>query len=117
MAGALNELMKIEVPVIVQVAERSMPLQDVLALGPGTIIDLPKSVDEPLEILVNNKPVGRGRAVRVGENYGVQVQQIGGLDSRIRAMGQNGGRAEVEQPKAGAPEPGAAVEQAETAAA
>ncbi|MFU8830369.1 MAG: FliM/FliN family flagellar motor switch protein, partial [Phycisphaerales bacterium] len=62
-------------------------LGDVLELTPGTIIELPKTADEELEILVNNKVIGSGSAVKVGENFGIRVRYIGNLADRIAAMG------------------------------
>jgi flagellar motor switch protein FliN/FliY len=83
----IQAVMRLEVPVIVQIARRRMSVEDVLALAPGSIIELPKSVEEDLEILVNNKPIGTGRAVKVGENFGVRVSFIGDLRQRVAALG------------------------------
>ena len=41
--------------------------------SPGAIIELPKLADEPLEIMVGRKTIGYGRAVKVGENFGVSI--------------------------------------------
>lgn len=83
----LNAILRIEVPVIVQIASRDMRVRDVANLAPGAIIELPKLADEDLEILVSNQPIGLGTAVKVGENFGIRVTQIGDLEDRIRAMG------------------------------
>ena len=87
MPARIESILALEVPVIVQIAERTMPLEEVMAMAPGAIIELPKSSDGDLEILVNNKTVGTGTAVKVGENYGVRVNFIGDLRQRINAMG------------------------------
>jgi flagellar motor switch protein FliN/FliY len=84
--AALADILKIEVPVIVQIGERSLTVEDVAALVPGAIVELPKEVDEQLEILVNNKPIGRGYAVKVGENFGIRVTSIGDQRARIEAL-------------------------------
>lgn len=85
--GRIDSILRLEVPVIVQIGRRLMAVEDVLALAPGAMIELPKGADEDLEILVNNKPIGAGRAVKVGENFGVRVSYIGGLRHRLAAMG------------------------------
>ncbi len=87
MSTRVDSILSLEVPLIVQIAERTMPVEEVMALAPGTIIELPKSADDDLEILVNNKPIGTGTAVKVGENFGIRVAYIGDLKQRIRAMG------------------------------
>lgn len=64
-----------------------MPVADVIALNYGAIIELPKMVDEELEILVNNKVIGTGVAVKVGEHFGIRIKNVGGLADRVQAMG------------------------------
>ena len=87
MASGLNMILALEVPVIVQIAERIMTVDEVTGIAPGTIIELHKSANDDLEILVNNKTIGTGSAVKVGENYGIRVTFLGDLDDRITAMG------------------------------
>lgn len=64
-----------------------MTINEVLSLAPGAIIELPKGADEELEILVNNKAIGSGFAVKVGENFGLKVAYIGDVKKRIQALG------------------------------
>jgi flagellar motor switch protein FliN/FliY len=90
MASGLETILALEVPVIVQIAERIMTVDEVTAIAPGAIIELPKSANDDLEIRVNNKTIGTGNAVKVGENYGIRVTFLGDLDDRITAMGANG---------------------------
>ncbi len=88
MPADLKSVLKLQVPLIVQIAERTMAFEDVMNLAPGAIIELPKKADEELAILVNNKAIGTGLAVKVGENFGVRVTYIGDLRQRIAAMGE-----------------------------
>ena len=76
-------ILELEVPLIVQIASRTMPIREVIELEHGSIIEFPRSADEELEILVNNKPVGQGTAVKVGENFGIRISAIGSLASCI----------------------------------
>jgi flagellar motor switch protein FliN/FliY len=77
-------ILDLEVPFIVQIASRSMPVREVVELEHGSIIEFPRSADEELLILVNNKIVGKGIAVKVGENFGVSISSIGDLSDCIR---------------------------------
>ena len=88
MPTRIESILSLEVPVIVQIARRTMPLSEVVSIAPGAIIELPKSADDDLEILVNNKIIGTGTAVKVGENYGVRVSFVGELNDRITALGE-----------------------------
>ena len=76
-----------KVPVIVRLAERKMSMAEVMRLGSGAIVEFTRSSDEPLELLVNNKVVGVGEAVKVGENFGLKISQIGDVKQVIRSLG------------------------------
>ncbi len=90
MPSDIQSILKIEIPVIVRIASRVMVVDEVINITLGSIIELPKNSDDELEILVNNKPIGLGRAVKVGENFGIRVSAIGDMTSRVRAMGGEG---------------------------
>lgn len=87
MPSDLRPILRLEVPVIVVLGWKSMPVREVTALSPGSIIELPKKADEELELLINNKAIGTGAAVKVGENFGVRITYIGDLRQRVAAMG------------------------------
>ena len=84
----LRRILRMQVPVIVKLAERKLTLAEVMRLGPGAIIEFIKSNEEPLELLINNKPIGVGDAVKVGENFGLKINQIGDVREVIRSMGR-----------------------------
>jgi flagellar motor switch protein FliN/FliY len=83
----LQSILNLEVPLIVVIAQRDMPVREVMNLAPGAILELPKAAADDLEVMVNNKPIGAGRAVKVGENFGVRVTYVGDLQERIEALG------------------------------
>lgn len=83
----VKTILKLKVPVIVTIGERKMCVDDVLALGPGAILELNKDSEDELELMVNNKPIGRGQAVKIGENFGIQINAIGTAQERIAALG------------------------------
>jgi flagellar motor switch protein FliN/FliY len=85
--GDLKRILRLEVPVIVKLAERKLTLGEVMRLGAGAIIEFSKNSDEPLELLINNKAIGVGDAVKVGENFGLKITQIGDVRQIIRSLG------------------------------
>ncbi|MEM9165983.1 MAG: FliM/FliN family flagellar motor C-terminal domain-containing protein [Planctomycetota bacterium] len=88
MAGrTYQSILMLEVPIIVRLGERPMKLSETTALTPGSIIELSIQADEELDLLVNNVPIGRGSAVKVGENFGLNIAFIGDLATRIGALG------------------------------
>lgn len=83
----LRRINRIEVPLVVVLGERQLKLRDILTWVPGSIIELAKDADEELDIRINNKAIGSGTAVKVGENFGVQVSYCGDPKQRIEALG------------------------------
>lgn len=86
MPADIRTILSLEMPIIVRLAERAMPLGDVLALAPGSIIEFPKRASDDLELLVNNHRIALGSAVKVGENFGIRISATGDATSRMGAM-------------------------------
>jgi flagellar motor switch protein FliN/FliY len=89
-SGELERILRLQVPVIVKLAERKLQLSEVMRLGVGAIIEFIKSSDEPLELLINNKVIGVGEAVKVGENFGIRLKQIGDVKQIIASLAGGG---------------------------
>jgi flagellar motor switch protein FliN/FliY len=83
----LNLLMDIELNARVRIGSKQMLLKDVVKLSEGTIIDLDKNVDEPMEILVNGKTIAKGIVVVVGGNFGIKITHVGTKEDRIKSLG------------------------------
>jgi flagellar motor switch protein FliN/FliY len=83
----LQRILRLQVPVIVKLAERKLLLSEVMRLGTGAIIEFSKSSEEPLELLINNKTIGVGETVKVGENFGLRITQVGDLKQIIASLG------------------------------
>jgi flagellar motor switch protein FliN/FliY len=84
----LNRILHLSVPVIVRLAQRRLTFAEVLRLGTGAIIEFEKASDEPLELMINNKVIASGETVKVGENFGLRITQIGDVKQVIRSLGQ-----------------------------
>lgn len=82
----LEQTLSLEVPVVVRLGERNLLVAEVMSWLPGSIIELDKHSDAELDLLINNKPIGCGSAVKVGENFGLRINYVGDLKSRILAM-------------------------------
>ncbi|MDR3312146.1 MAG: flagellar motor switch protein FliN [Spirochaetaceae bacterium] len=60
----------------VELGRTKKQVKDILGLGEGTIIELDKLAGEPVDILVNHKPIAKGEVVVIDENFGVRVTEI-----------------------------------------
>jgi flagellar motor switch protein FliN len=72
----LKLVMDVELNVSLRFGQRQLPLRDVLELKSGSVIELDRMVDEPVELLLDGKLVARGEAVIVDGNYGLRVTEI-----------------------------------------
>jgi flagellar motor switch protein FliN/FliY len=72
----LKLVMDVELNVTLRFGQRQLPLREVLELKSGSVIELDRMVDEPVELLLDGKLVARGEAVIVDGNYGLRVTEI-----------------------------------------
>lgn len=71
-------IMQIRVPVQVTLASQRKSIQEIIELGPGSIIKFDKTCDEPLELCVGNRPIAKGEVVKVGDKFGLRISGIAG---------------------------------------
>jgi flagellar motor switch protein FliN/FliY len=82
----LDVVLDIDLPLIVRFGRTLMTLKTLAALGPGSILDMGRSPDEPVEILVGEQVIARGEVVIVDGNYGVRITDLISPSDRIRAL-------------------------------
>jgi flagellar motor switch protein FliN/FliY len=82
----INVILDIDLPVIVRFGRTDMPLRMLTRLGPGSVIDLGRSPDEPVEVMVSNRVVARGEVVIVGGNYGIRIIDVVSPSERMAWM-------------------------------
>jgi flagellar motor switch protein FliN len=82
-----RRILRLEVPVIVRLAERTLPLSQIVNLTCGAIIEFDKTADSPLDLMINNKCIGQGMAVKTEENFGLRVSSMGSVRERVEALG------------------------------
>lgn len=63
-------------------------IRDILNFGTGSLIELDRLAEEPVEILINGKKVAYGEVVVVDENFGVRITNIVDNKERIKSLGK-----------------------------
>jgi len=74
----LEAVLDVDLPLVVRFGRAVMPLRALAVLGPGSVIDMGRSPDEPVELLVGDRVIARGEVVIVGGNYGVRITTLTG---------------------------------------
>jgi flagellar motor switch protein FliN/FliY len=77
----LGRVRDLELPIRVSFGKANVALKDVLKLSTGSIVELDRSIHDPVEIIVNDRVIGRGEVVVTEGNYGVRIQEIVSLGS------------------------------------
>jgi len=82
----IDLLLDVELPVSVSFGRAQLALKDVIKLTTGSIIELNRSVSEPVEVIVNNCVIARGEVVVVEGNFGVRIRQVISRQERLRTL-------------------------------
>jgi flagellar motor switch protein FliN/FliY len=79
-------LLDVELPVTVSFGRAQLQLKDVLKLTTGSIVELNRTIGDPVEVIVNNCVIARGEVVTVDGNFGVRIQQVISRQERLRTL-------------------------------
>jgi flagellar motor switch protein FliN/FliY len=82
----IDVIMDIDLPLVVRFGRTELPLKLLTALGPGSVIDLLQSPDEPVDVLIGNRVVARGEVVIVSGNYGVRIRDVVSASERALSL-------------------------------
>ena len=72
----LERLYDVPVELAVEIGRTQMTIRETLALGPGSIVSLNRLAGEPVDLLVNGKPIARGEVVVIDEEFGLRVTEV-----------------------------------------
>jgi flagellar motor switch protein FliN/FliY len=82
----IDVILDIDLPLVVRFGRTELPLKALTRLGPGSVIDLGRSPDDPVEVLVSNRVVARGEVVIVSGSYGIRIIDVVSQRERVRSM-------------------------------
>jgi flagellar motor switch protein FliN/FliY len=72
----LERLYDVPVELAVEIGRTRMTIRETLALGPGSIVSLDRLAGDPVDLLVNGKPIARGEVVVIDEEFGLRVTDV-----------------------------------------
>lgn len=82
----LNRILRLKVPVVVRLADRTMSVSEIMKITPGTILEFARGIEEDLDLLINNHQIGNGVAVKVNEHFGLRLTYVGDVRKRIDSL-------------------------------
>jgi len=79
-SGSIDLLLGMNVPVTIAIGQKQIPIQQLLQLGPGSVLELDKSINEPVELYLRGSKFATGEVVIVQERFAVKIKEITGLE-------------------------------------
>mgnify|MGYP002410272979 CR=1 FL=1 len=70
----------------VMLGKTKRTIREVLSLSPGSVVELDKLAEEPLEIYVNGKLLAQGEVVVIDENFGIRITNISSANERVKNL-------------------------------
>lgn len=83
----LDLLLDIPLEITIELGRTKMLINDLLKLGQGSVIELPKEAGDTLEILANNRLVAKGDVVVVNKKYGIRLTEVISSVERVEKLG------------------------------
>lgn len=83
----LDLILDIPVTLSIELGRTRLHVEEILRLGQGSVVELEKLAGEPLEILVQGRPIGKGEVVVVNEKFGIRLTDIISPVERIQRLG------------------------------
>ncbi len=82
----ISLLLDVPLQVTVELGRTQLRIRNVLELVPGSIVELDKLAGEPVDVLVNGKPIARGEVVVIDEEFGVRITDVASHAKRLRGL-------------------------------
>lgn len=79
-------LLDVQLPVSIRFGETEMILEEVVKLGVGSVIELNSGIDQPVELVVNNRILARGEIVTVDGFYGIRITEITSAGEQFKSL-------------------------------
>ena len=74
----LNLVLDVPVSLTIELGGCQLPMREVLQLNIGSVVQLDKPADAPVELSVNGKLIARGEVVVIEDRYGVKITEVVG---------------------------------------
>ncbi len=84
-SAQIDRVIDVPLAVTLRFGQRHLTLREVLALNSGSLVELDRQVEEPVDLVLGDRLIARGEVVIVDGNYGLRVTEVvQGAANRIR---------------------------------
>lgn len=85
-ARPIDLILDVQVPIVVELGHTQMPIEDILALKPGAVIELDGLANEPVDLLIRDQVIARGEIIVVDDNFGLRITAIVDPNERVAQL-------------------------------
>jgi flagellar motor switch protein FliN/FliY len=78
--ASIDLLLDVKLPITVELGRTEVEVKEILEFAPGSIVELDKLANEPVDLLVNGVLVARGEVVVVEDNFGIKITELVGSE-------------------------------------
>jgi flagellar motor switch protein FliN/FliY len=82
----LDLLMGVKLQMVVELGRTNMRIEEILKLGPGSVVELDKLAGEPVDVLVNNRLIARGEVVVIDDRFGVRITDVLPYSRKVKSV-------------------------------
>src|SRR4051812_19036699 len=75
-AGSLHSVLNVQVTVTAELGRTTLPINEILKLGAGAVLELDRAVTEPVDLVVQGVKLARGEVVVVGDRFAIRITEI-----------------------------------------
>ncbi len=83
-AAGINVLLDITMPVTVSIGKTELPVQQLLTMGPGSVIPLDKPIDAPVDLYIKDHKFATAMVVVINDRFAVKIKDIAGLPEQTK---------------------------------
>lgn len=74
--ASFEALLEVPMPVVIEIGRTTKTLEELLRLDVGSVIELERMIEEPVDVFVGDRRLAQGQIVVVGERFGVRITQV-----------------------------------------
>ena len=72
----LEAVLDVDLPLVVRFGATTLPIRTLSSLGAGSVVDLDRAPDDPVDLLVGDRVIARGQVVVIDGQYGVRITEL-----------------------------------------
>jgi len=83
----LDLILDVQVPITVELGHTQIAIEEVLALQPGSVLELDRLANEPVDLLIRDQVIARGEIIVVDDNFGLRITSVVDPTERVAQLG------------------------------